>query len=136
MKRLFLDTNAVIDLLGEREPFYESIAKVITLADKKKIKILTSAIGISTAYYILAKYDSTKIALEKIRRFKVLCGISIIDDNVIEKAVNSNFNDFEDAIQYFSAIESRCDVIITRNEKDFKNAMIPVMSAENYLTTI
>lgn len=136
MQRLFLDTNVVIDLLGHREPFYEPIAKVMTLADKKRVKIFTSATSISTTFYILAKYDPPKLALDKIRKFKVLCGISIINDEVIEKAVNSDFKDFEDAIQYFSAIESKCDVILTRNEKDFKNALIPVMDAESYLLTI
>ncbi len=59
-----------------------------------------------------------------------------MDDEVIEKAIHSSFKDFEDATQYFSAIATNCDVIITRNEKDFKNALIPVMNAESYLQTI
>jgi len=136
MKKIFLDTNIIIDFLGERENFYEPAAKILTLADKKKIKILTSPTSISNAYYLLAKYENTKIALEKIRKFKVLCSISIMNDGVIEKAINSDFKDFEDAMQYFSAIASNCELIVTRNEKDFKNALIPVMNAESYLQTL
>lgn len=136
MQKLFLDTNVIIDFLGERENFYEPAAKILTLADKKKIKILTSPTSISNAYYILAKYEDSKSVLEKIRKFKVLCSISMMNDEVVEKALNSNFKDFEDAMQYFSAVASNCDLIITRNEKDFKNALIPVMNAESYLQTL
>ncbi|MCB9033767.1 MAG: PIN domain-containing protein [Chitinophagales bacterium] len=135
MQKVFLDTNIVLDVLGERENYYEAAAKILTLVDKKKIKVYTSPITISTTYYLLTKYENEKSALEKIRKFKMLCAISMMNDEVIEKAINSNFKDIEDAMQYFSAIASNCDIIITRNEKDFKNALIPVMNAESYLQT-
>lgn len=133
MQKVFLDTNIVIDFLGEREGFYKSAAKILTLADKKKIKVFTSPTTIANTYYLLSKHESAKVALEKIRKFKVLSSISIINDDVIEKSINSDFKDFEDAIQYFSALASNCDLIVTRNEKDFRNALIPVMNAESYL---
>jgi len=136
MQKVFLDTNIVIDFLGERESFYNTSAKIMTLADKKKIKILTSPTSISNTYYLLSKYENAKTALEKIQKFKVLCSISIMNDEVIEKAITSDFKYFEDAMQYFSALASDCDLIITRNEKDFKNALIPVMNAESYLQTL
>lgn len=136
MQKVFLDTNIVIDFLGEREIFYNASAKIMTLADKKKIKILTSPTSISNTCYLLSKYENAKTALEKIQKFKVLCSISIMNDEVIEKAITSDFKYFEDAIQYFSALASDCDLIITRNEKDFKNALIPVMNAESYLQTL
>ena len=136
MQRIFLDTNVVIDFLGERKPFYESVAKILTLADNKKIKIFTSPTTIATTYYILNRLDSSKIALEKIRKFKLLCDISVMDNEVIDKAIISNFKDFEDALQYFSAIATNCDLIITRNEKDFKSALIPILNCESYLQTL
>ena len=133
MQKIFLDTNIVIDFLGERANFYQPAAKILTLADQKKIEIYTSPTSISNTYYLLSRFENTKIALEKIRKFKVLCSISMMDDEVIEKAINSNFKDFEDAMQYFSALASNCDLIVTRNEKDFKNALIPVLNGESYL---
>lgn len=136
MQKIFLDTNIILDFLGERENFYEPSAKILTLADQKKIKILTSPSSVSNTFYVLAKYENAKIALEKIRKFKLLCSMSIMNDEVVEKAINSDFKDFEDAMQYFSAIASNCDIILTRNEKDFKNALIPVMNAESYLQTL
>lgn len=136
MQKVFLDTNIVLDFLGERENYYEPAAKILTLADQKKIQIYTSPTSISNTYYILSKFENSKMAMEKIRRFKVLCFITVMDDEVVEKAVNSSFRDFEDALQYFSAIASNCEIIITRNEKDFKNALIPVMNGESYLETL
>ena len=136
MKKIFLDTNIILDFLGEREGFYEASAKIMTLADKKKIQVYTSPSSISNVFYVLAKYENSKIALEKIRKFKLLCSMSVMDDEVVEKAIHSNFKDFEDAMQYFSALASNCNIIITRNEKDFKNAMIPVMNGESYLQTL
>ncbi|AZI54040.1 PIN domain-containing protein [Epilithonimonas vandammei] len=136
MKKIFLDTNIILDFLGEREGFYEASAKIMTLADKKKIQVYTSPSSISNVFYVLAKYENSKIALEKIRKFKLLCSMSVMDDEVVEKAIHSNFKDFEDAMQYFSALASNCNIIITRNEKDFKNAMIPVMNAESYLLSL
>lgn len=136
MKKIFLDTNIILDFLGEREGFYEASAKIMTLADKKKIQVYTSPSSISNVFYVLTRYENSKIALEKIRKFKLLCSMSVMDDEVVEKAIHSNFKDFEDAMQYFSALASNCDVIITRNEKDFKNALIPVMNAESYLLSL
>lgn len=136
MQKIFLDTNIVIDFLGERNGFYDLSARILTLADKKKIKVYTSPTSIANCYYILSRNENSKIVLEKIRKFKLLCGISIMNDEVIEKAINSDFKDFEDSMQYFSALETNCDVIITRNEKDFKNALIPVMNPESYLNTL
>ncbi|MCO5247758.1 MAG: PIN domain-containing protein [Chitinophagales bacterium] len=136
MDKIFLDTNIVVDFLGEREGFYRSAAQVLTLADKKRIKVFTSPTTISTTFYLLSKYENTKIALEKIRKLKVLCSISMMDDEVIEKAINSDFKDFENALQYFSAVASNCDIILTRNERDFKNALIPVINPKSYLQTL
>ena len=135
MQKIFLDTNIVIDFLGERAGFYEPAAKIMTLADKKKVEVYTSSNSIATTYYLLSKYENMKVALEKIRKFKLICSISIIDNEVVEKAINSGFKDFEDTMQYSSAIATNCNLIITRNEKDFKNPLIPVMNAESYLQT-
>ncbi len=136
MQKIFLDTNILIDFLGERDGFYKWSARILTLADKKKIIIYTSPTSIANCYYILSRNENSKIVLEKIRKFKLLCGMSIMNDDIIEKAINSDFKDFEESMQYFSALETNCNIIITRNEKDFKNALIPVMNPESYLKSL
>ena len=135
-KRLFLDTNVILDLLGERDPFYDSIAKVASLADKEQLTIVVSPISFATLNYFLSKFESAKIAQEKLRKFKIICEICKLDEPIIEKGLNSDFKDFEDALQYFSATDSDCDIIITRNGKDFKKSLLPVMTAKEYLQSI
>lgn len=134
--RLFLDTNIMLDLLGERHPFYNSIAKIATLADKGQTTIIVSALSYSTVSYFLTKYENKEIAKEKLRKFKIISEICDLNEQMIEKGLNSDFSDFEDSLQYFSAVSSDCSILITRNEKDFKGSSIPVMTAEEYLRSI
>jgi predicted nucleic acid-binding protein len=134
--RLFLDTNVVLDLLGERKPFYESIAKIATLADKGQITLVVSALSYSTVNYILMKHENREKVIGKLQKFKVISEICSIDEVIIEKSLNSKFKDFEDALQYFSALKNGCNIIITRNVKDFKESEIPVMTPAEYLTSI
>jgi predicted nucleic acid-binding protein len=135
-KRVYLDTNVILDLLGEREPFYNSIAQIATLADQKKLQLIVSPISFATVNYFLSKFEGISIAKDKLRKFKVLCEISKIDETIMEKGLNSDFEDFEDSLQYFCAVDSECDVIISRNSKDFKNSLLPVMSAEEFIKSI
>lgn len=133
--RLFLDTNVMLDFLGERDPFYISAAKIATLADKRDIQIVVSALSYATIGYVLTKYEGIKKTKEKLRKFKVISEIGELDKVIIEKGLNSDFSDFEDSLQYFSALQTECDIIITRNGKDFKKSEIPVMSPDEFLSS-
>lgn len=135
-KRLFIDTNVMLDLLGERIPHYDSIAKIATLADKGDVSIIVSAISYATAFYLLRKFESTEKLKEKLRKFKIISEVSDLDDTVIEKGLISKFSDFEDSLQYHCALKADCSIILTRNQKDFKGSEIPVMSADEYLKSI
>lgn len=135
-KRLFIDTNIMLDFLGERHPFYEPVAKLATLADKKQLEMVVSPLSFATVNYFLAKNESLEIAKEKLRKFKIISEICKLDEQTIEKGLNSDFTDFEDALQYFTAVDSNCEILITRNGKDFKKALIPIMTAEEYLSSI
>jgi predicted nucleic acid-binding protein len=134
--KLFLDTNVILDLLGEREPFYESIAKIASLADKGKIKLTVSTLSYSTVFYLLSKYEDKEEVKEKLRKFKVLSDTSDLTEKIIDKALSSNFLDFEDALQYHCALEMDCNILITRNGKDFKESEIPIMTPDEYLNSI
>ena len=98
MRKIFLDTNIILDFLGKRKPFYLPAAQVMTLADKKQISLYTSATSITNTYYLLTRYEGRDIALRKLRMFKLLCVISEMNNEVIEKALHSEFRDFEDAV--------------------------------------
>lgn len=134
--KLFLDTNVVIDLLGEREPFYESIAKIATLADNGRIKLVVSALTYSTAYCVLSKFEANNAVIEKIRKFKVVAETSDLTNKIIDKGLFSKFQDFEDSLQYCCAVGADCTILITRNGKDFKQSLIPVLSPNEYLNSL
>lgn len=134
--RLFIDTNIMLDLLGERVPFYGSVAKLATLADREEIDMVVSPISFATVHYFLAKSETSEISREKLRKFKIISEICLLNAHIIEKGLNSSFKDFEDALQYFSAADADCDIIITRNGKDFKESLIPIMTAQEYLNSI
>jgi predicted nucleic acid-binding protein len=135
-QRLFIDTNVVLDLLNERKPYYNPIAQIASLADNDQVIMVVSPISFTTVYYFISKYESSTIAIEKLRKITVLCEICTIDEHTVKKGLNSEFKDFEDSLQYYCATESRCDVIITRNQKDFKKSTIPVMNSMEYLQSI
>ena len=134
--KLFFDTNVMLDLLGERIPFYQHAAKIATLADLNKIQLVASALSYPTIFYILSKYEAKDAVKEKIRKFRVIAETVELTDKIIAKGLSSKFSDFEDALQYHSALALACDIIITRNEKDFKKSEIPIMTPEEYLKSL
>ncbi len=134
--KLFLDTNIMLDFLGERIPFYTSIAKIMTLADCHEVEVCVSALSYANVNYFLTKYETSKIAKEKLKKFSMLSEIISVTAKTIELGLNSKFEDFEDSLQYFCAIDGDADIILSRNQKDFKESKIPVMTAEEYLTGI
>ena len=134
MSRLLIDTNIVIDLLANRKEFYTEAATLFTLADKNILTLTVSSLTFANTNYILSKLKTEKEARIILRKFKVLVETLSLDDKITELALSDdNFPDFEDGLQYYSAIENRIDIIITRNKKDFKNSKIPVMTAKEYL---
>ncbi len=131
--KAFIDTNVMLDFLGEREPFYTSAAKIATLADKGKIEMVVSALSYATVSYFLTKFEGIDKTKDKLRKFKVISQICKLDEKLIDKGLNSNFSDYEDSLQYFSALRFECDFIITRNVKDFKESVIPVLTPDEFL---
>ena len=134
--KLFMDTNVMLDLLGEREPFYDSVAKIATIADKGKVKLIVSALSYSTVFYLLSKFEDNEVVKEKLRKFKVISDTSDLTDRIIDKGLSSKFSDFEDALQYHCALKMDCNLLITRNLKDFKKSAIPVMTPDEYLKSL
>ncbi|HET9571023.1 MAG TPA: PIN domain-containing protein [Bacteroidales bacterium] len=136
MRKLFLDTNIIIDLLSERQPFYTEAALIFSLADKKELEISVSTLSFATTNYILLQSKKSDEAKQILRKLKLIVKVLSLDEKIVELALNdSDFKDFEDGLQYYTAIENGHDAIITRNLKDFKKSRIPVMTADQYLQT-
>ncbi len=134
MNRILVDTNIVIDLLSKRKDFYEEAADLFSRGDKKELQLTISALTFANTNYILCKLKTAKEAREILRKFKVLVEVLSLDDKITQLALSDDeFPDFEDGLQYYSAIENHIDIIITRNKKDFKNMKIPVLTAKEFL---
>ncbi|NQU33703.1 MAG: PIN domain-containing protein [Bacteroidetes bacterium] len=134
MKKLFVDTNIVIDLLSRREPYYEEAASLFSLADKKIIELSISSLTVANTSYTLLRQTNSMSAKEILRKLRLIITILPLDDKIIGIALNDNsFDDFEDGLQYFTAMENNQDLIITRNLKDFKNSSLPVMTARQFI---
>jgi len=133
MEKLLVDTNIIIDLLSKREEFFHEAQELFTIADNNKVELFVSALTFANTHYLLSKYQKLDQARKTLIKFKVLVKVSPLDDKIVELALVSDFKDFEDAIQYHTALENEVDIIITRNKKDFKNSKLPVMTAKEYL---
>ena len=137
MKSVFIDTNVIIDFLADRVPFSEDAAKLFELAKNKHIEIYIAAISINNTYYILRQVTSHQKALKLIDQIENYVTIIATSQKIIQQAIKSNFNDFEDAIQYYSAKDNaKIEVIITRNTKDFKTSDIPILTPETSVKLI
>jgi predicted nucleic acid-binding protein len=137
MKKIFIDTNIVIDLLSRREPFFEAAAELFSLADKKQVELSVSSLTIAnTSYVLLRRMDPSK-AKSVLRKLRLILKTLPLDDKIIGLALNDEtFTDFEDGLQYFTALEFEQDIIITRNLKDFKNSKLPAMTAKQFLESM
>ena len=122
MKKVFLDTNIVADLFLKREPFCQNSLKLFTLGFHKKITLYVSSLSYATLAYLCRKMKKEERVLlfEKLRSLTVT---TTVDRQTVDMALVSGFDDLEDAMQYYSAISSKVDVVLTRNKKDFVEAM-------------
>ena len=133
---LFLDTDVIIDYLTDRQPFAENAERVFALIENKKMKGYTSSLCFSNIYYLLRQQLTHHKSVTLLKDINGLLGILKVDEDIIQNALESDFQDFEDAIQYFTAIAyKRLDVLVTRNIKDYRNSLLPVMDPETLVRT-
>lgn len=132
MKKIFLDSDIILDALLAREPFHKAAISLIDMAHKSYFEAVTSSVVFVNVHYFLNKLTpATK--MESLRRFRSVVLIVGVDDKVIDMAFESNFKDFEDAVQYYTAEKEGCNYIITRNAKDYKNSKISILNADQFI---
>ena len=118
--KVLIDTNVVIDVALERQPYLLTSEKVLQFSEQGQISGYISASTFSDLYYIIRKQRGKNWTIDFLRRLFSFCQIATVDNSVIEMALNANFDDFEDGIQYSAAICNHLDVIVTRNLQDFR----------------
>jgi len=132
-KKVFVDTDIIYDLLAKRDPFYSAAAHLFTMADEGNVQIFISALSLANIHYLISKDQSESKAKQILRKFKVLVHVTSLTEKIIDLALNSEFEDFEDAIQYFSALQNDIEILLTRNLKDYKKAQMTILTAQDYI---
>lgn len=133
MNKVFVDTDVILDLLAQRIPHFHFSAVLFTFAEMKKIELYTTPLILANTFYILRKQLGSEGAKNAVRKLRILLRVIDSSESVIDKALNSSFTDFEDAIQYYTALEKDIHVILTRNLRDYKNASLIVQTPETFL---
>ena len=134
MTRILIDTDVILDFFFDRQPFAENAAKIFSLCESKEINGFVTPVIISNVYYLLRQTAKHEKVIEKLKLLVSITEILVMDKDVIIQALNSDFKDFEDALQNYSAeLDKEIDLILTRNTKDFKNSLLAVMTPDNYM---
>ncbi len=136
MDKVFVDTNIILDWLAKREPFFESAKSLFIKGENREVEIWISTMSFISTEYLMRKQIGKAEAKKALAAIRLFCNVCKSGSKEIDLALISSMSDFEDAFQYFNAVNNQCDVLITRNPKDFKGATIPVMSAEAYLKSL
>lgn len=129
MKILF-DTNIILDVLLDREPFSDLALKLVSKAEKKEIKGYLGATTVTTIHYLASKVAGKKKADLEISKLLSIFQIALVNKSVLTEAIKTKFNDFEDAVLHEAAKQAGVQGVVTRNPNDFKNATLSVYSPE------
>jgi predicted nucleic acid-binding protein len=133
MDALFLDTNVILDNLLERQPFEEEANRFFVEAEFGKLQLFTSSLTLCNIAYIVRKIKSAEDVPLIIRDLMDIFTIIPVDVLVLRNAVSSHYKDFEDAVQYHTALSHlRLTHFITRNKKDFKETHLPIVNPSEY----
>jgi predicted nucleic acid-binding protein len=133
--RVLLDVNVCLDVLLKRQPFWEDSAKIFLAAEKGKIQAQVSAISFDTMFYILRPDIGAAKAQTELKRLRKHIHISAVDAVVIDNALDSGWNDLEDALQYYSAEFSEYKALITRNKRDYPDkTKLPILTPVEFIT--
>lgn len=137
MKNVLIDTDVILDFFFDRKPFSEFATDILNLCEENKLKGFITPVIVCNVYYLLRKTGKHDIVTEKIRQLLTIIDVLQIDKQVVLDSLNSDFKDFEDALQNFSAVKhAKISTVLTRNIKDYKKSELAVMTPETFLKGI
>jgi predicted nucleic acid-binding protein len=136
MKHIFLDTNVVLDFLLKRQPFAKDAATIFELGKRKKLKLSVSSLSINNIDYVISKLESRAKSRKIISQLIHLVEIQPVGKSTVEKATQSEFKDFEDALQNYCAEEAKVSTIVTRNVKDYNKSDLAILTPIELLSVV
>ncbi len=132
--RIFLDANILVSVLNKEYPLFTYAARIVSLADHKKFTVCTSPVCLAIAFYFSEKKSGTELAKQKIRLLSEKLTITAVGKNEVMQALeNKQVNDFEDGIEYYAAVNNKCNVIITEDTNDFYFSGIKVCNSLDFM---
>ncbi len=132
--RIFVDANIIIATLNKEYPLFTWSSRVLSLQGKNNIELYTSPLCLAIAFYFASKKSGQKIAREKIEILCTNIGITPLDQTITFRGItNCKVNDFEDGLEYYSALSQNCDCIITENPEDFYFSKIDIYRCEDFI---
>jgi predicted nucleic acid-binding protein len=134
--KIFVDTNLLLDVLAKREPFYTAAARVWTLAETGACEALVSAISFNNVFYIVRKARDTAAARRALVLLRDVFASVAPDQRILNQAIDSDIPDFEDAVQFYSALHANADYLLTRNIGDFPAGVLPILAPDEFLTLL
>jgi predicted nucleic acid-binding protein len=132
--KILFDTNIVLDVLLNRAPFVKNASTLVSYVELGALQGCLSATTITTLDYLISKTYNRKHSRASIEKLLTIFDLASVDGKVIELALHSELNDFEDAVQVYSGVCSNVDGIVTRNPKDFKGAELPIYEPHELIT--
>ncbi|MDZ4656022.1 MAG: PIN domain-containing protein [Bythopirellula sp.] len=134
--KIAFDTNVLLDVLCDRDPFAEPASRILALVEAGILQGCVCATSVTTIFYLARKTSGLANARRQVQLLLSLLEVLPVNRQVLEAATNSQFTDFEDAVVAEAAHQGKADVIVTRNEKDFKKSRVQVHSPQALLTAI
>jgi predicted nucleic acid-binding protein len=134
--KVFVDTNVLLDVLARRQPFYPDAARIWSLAERGRIQALISVISFNNVYYVVRRASNRKSAETSLRLMRGIFTPVPLTVQVLNQAIDAGYEDFEDAIQFHSAIHGDADCLITRDADHFPATALPVLSPAAFLASL
>jgi len=134
MNKILIDTDVLLDFFFDRKPFSENSAIILNMCERKDVMGFVTPLIISNSYYLLRRTAKHEKVIEKLKQLLTIVDVLSMNKQIITNALNSDFKDFEDALQNFAAVSNgEIDVIVTRNVKDFKKSEIAILTPESFV---
>lgn len=135
--RIFLDANVLISVLNQEYPLFTLSSRIVSLADHPDFEVYTSPLCLGIAFYFAEKKSGRKKAREKIAMLSQNVRISALNEQIVQQAIgNPQIQDFEDGLEYYSAMNSKCELIITEDIGDFYFSEINVANCERFIQSL
>ena len=133
MKRVFIDTNVLMDVLLQREPFWRDSFEVWTLVESGRVEACIAATSFSNCYYLVRKEMGKSQAEQTVRALRGVFVPVAMTEQILDRAIGAGFSDFEDAVQFHSAVHARAECILTRNPGHFPRSPLSILSPKEFL---